>query len=59
MGADAATREARRAVPSGHVCAKCGQPINMGELVMVQTLSMDQRGRGRKTKTPYHRSCYT
>ena len=59
MGADAATREARRAQPSGHVCSKCGQPISVGELVMVQTLSMDTRGRGRKVKTPFHRSCYS
>jgi hypothetical protein len=59
MGADAATRDARRAVSSGHVCAKCGQPITVGDLLVVQTLTMDERGRGRKTKTPFHRSCYS
>jgi hypothetical protein len=58
MGADTATREARRAVNSGHICAKCGQPIAVGDLTMVQTLALDERGRGRKIKTPYHRSCF-
>jgi hypothetical protein len=58
MGADAATREARRAASSGHICNKCGKPISVGDLVMVQSLAMDESGRGRKTKVAYHRSCY-
>lgn len=58
MGADAATREARRAMPTGHVCRKCNRPITAGELMMVQSLILDERGRGRKVKVPYHRSCY-
>jgi len=58
MGADAATREARRATASGYVCTKCGRPISIGELVMVQSLALDERGRGRKVKNPFHRSCY-
>lgn len=58
MGADAATREARRAAASGHICSKCGKPISVGELVMVQSLAMDERGRGRKVRLPYHRGCY-
>jgi hypothetical protein len=58
MGADAATREARRSTATGFQCMKCGRPITVGELLMVQSLALDERGRGRKVKNPYHRSCY-
>jgi hypothetical protein len=58
MGADVATRDARRAASSGHVCAKCGNAVSHGDLLMVQVVSMDDRGRAVKTKRPFHRGCY-
>lgn len=58
MGADAATRESRRASTSGFVCSKCGQAISIGDLMLVQSLSFDERGRESKKKVPYHRNCY-
>jgi len=58
MGADTATREARRIASSGYICNKCGEVVSVGDLMLVQTLTLDERGRERKVKTPYHRSCY-
>jgi hypothetical protein len=58
MGVDVATRDARRAAGSGHVCKKCGNVISHGELLMVQTMLLDERGRSTKGKKPYHRGCY-
>jgi len=58
MGADVATREARRTAASGFVCSKCGEPISVGDLMLVQSLAIDERGRGKKQKVPYHRGCY-
>lgn len=58
MGADVATRDARRASSSGHVCTKCGNSVSHGDLLMVQVVSMDERGRAVKTKRPFHRGCY-
>lgn len=58
MGADVTTREARRSRNSGHVCAKCSREITVGELVMVEQMALDERGRARRTRTPYHRGCY-
>jgi hypothetical protein len=58
MGADVATRDSRRAAMSGHICKKCGNGISHGELLMVQTMVMDERGRATKVKSPYHKGCY-
>lgn len=58
MGADVATRDARRASLSGHVCAKCGNMVSHGELLMVQTVTMDHRGRATRARRPFHRGCY-
>jgi hypothetical protein len=58
MGADVASRDARRAATSGHLCKKCGNVISHGELVVVQTMIMDERGRSTKEKRPYHKGCY-
>ena len=58
MGVDVATRDARRAAMSGHSCKKCGNFISRGDLLMVQTLLLDERGRSTKVKNPYHRGCY-
>lgn len=58
MGADVATRDARRQAASGHICAKCGNSVSTGELLMVQVVNMDERGRSVKQKRPYHRGCY-
>jgi hypothetical protein len=58
MGVDVATRDARRASATGHTCRKCGNMISHGDLLMVQTLVMDERGRATKVKNPYHRGCY-
>jgi len=58
MGADTTTREARRALPSGHQCIRCGGMISFGELLMIQSVVMDERGRATRKKVPYHRKCY-
>ena len=58
MGADTSIRESRRSASSGHRCKKCGNEVSHGELLMVQTMVMDERGRATKTKVPYHRGCY-
>ncbi len=58
MGADVATRDARRASASGHICDKCGKAVSHGDLLMVQVVTMDERGRALKLKKPYHRGCY-
>ena len=58
MGADVATRDARRAATSGHECSKCGKVVSHGDLLMVQVVAMDERGRAVKTKKPFHRGCY-
>jgi hypothetical protein len=58
MGVDVAARDSRRAAQSGHVCEKCGKVVSHGDLLMVQTISMDERGRATKAKRPYHRGCY-
>ncbi len=58
MGADVSTRDARRAAASGHLCKKCGNMISHGELVMVQIMVLDERGRSTKQKSPYHKGCY-
>ena len=58
MGVDVATRDARRSATSGHICRKCSNAISHGDLLMVQTLLLDERGRSTKVKNPYHRGCY-
>lgn len=58
MGADVATRESRRMQSSGYSCVKCGKSIAIGELMMVQQWEMDEHGRARRVKNPYHRGCY-
>jgi hypothetical protein len=58
MGVDVATRDQRRAASSGHVCSKCGNAISHGDLLVVQTMLMDERGRSTRTKSSYHRGCY-
>ncbi len=58
IGVDVTARDARRVAPSGHLCKKCGNMISNGELVMVQTMVIDERGRSIKQKSPYHKGCY-
>lgn len=58
MGVDVATRDARRSAASGHICGKCGNVISHGDLLMVQTMLLDERGRSTKGKKAYHRGCY-
>lgn len=58
MGVDVTTRDARQMATSGHICKKCGNAISRGDLLMVQTMILDERGRGTKVKSPYHRGCY-
>ena len=57
IGASPETREARRRMPSGHLCARCGEMVAQGDLCMVQVMDL---GNGRRRqKIPYHRKCYT
>jgi hypothetical protein len=58
MGADSATLDARRKASSGHACAKCGEAIAQGDLLMVKVMAMESNGRPRSRKAPYHRKCY-
>jgi hypothetical protein len=57
MGADTATLEKRRKALSGHSCAKCGDAIPMGELMIVKVMSTED-GRPRSHQVMYHRKCY-
>lgn len=57
MGADTATLEKRRKALSGHSCAKCGQDVTFGDLLMVKVTEM-QNGRPRSHQVAYHRKCY-